>query len=55
MEKLYFFYTFFTFFDIIRLPLLALGYVYVGRGITIRFGGSWISFLDLLFFSWLID
>ena len=37
------------------LPLLALGSVYVGQGSTIRLVGSWISFLDsLFFFSWLI-
>ena len=36
------------------LPLLALGYVYVSQGSTVRFVGSWISFLDCLFFhGWL--
>ena len=32
------------------LPFLALGSVYVGQGSTIRFVGSWISFLDSLLF-----
>ena len=30
------------------------GSLYIGQGSTIRFGGSWISFLDSLLFSVLI-
>ena len=46
--------TFYIYGWVASLPLLVLGSVYVGQSSTIRFVGSWISFLDSLFFpGWL--